>query len=157
MADAAPAAARERPGRPGPVAAAGVSEGARDMSDAFPQDLAYTSEHEWWRAADGAVGITHFAQQSLGDVVYVELPAVGQRVEAGRPFGTVESVKSVSDLYSPVSGTVIAVNSLLAREPEQVNRDPYGAGWMIRVQVDPGAPTVPLLRADEYRARVEGN
>ena len=128
----------------------------RSVSEPFPQGLSYTSEHEWWRAADGAVGITHFAQASLGDVVYVELPAVGARVEAGQPFGTVESVKSVSDLYAPVTGTVTAVNADLTGEPERVNRDPYGEGWMIRVQVDAGAATAPLLTADQYRAQVEG-
>jgi glycine cleavage system H protein len=125
-------------------------------SGPFPPELRYTRDHEWWRAADGAVGITDFAQAALGDVVYVELPAVGTRVEAGKPFGTVESVKSVSDLYAPVTGTVVAVNGALSEAPEAVNRDPYGAGWMIRVQPDPASPPAALLTADEYRALVEG-
>lgn len=125
------------------------------MSDPYPQDLRYTAEHEWWRPADGAVGITHFAQSALGDVVYVELPAVGTRIEAGKPFGTVESVKSVSDLYAPVTGTVVEVNAALADAPERVNRDPYGEGWMIRVEAARDAPAPTLLTADEYRALVE--
>jgi glycine cleavage system H protein len=126
------------------------------LGEAFPGELRYTREHEWWRPADGTVGITDFAQRSLGDVVYVELPPVGSRVEAGKPFGTVESVKSVSDLYAPVTGTVTAVNDALAAAPERVNQDPYGEGWLIRVAPDPGGPTMELLSADAYRALVEG-
>ena len=124
--------------------------------DPFPQALRYTADHEWWRPQDGAVGITDFAQSSLGDVVYVELPAVGTRVQSGRPFGTVESVKSVSDLCAPVTGTVTAVNSNLADEPERVNRDPYGDGWMVRVAADPGTSTADLLSAAQYQALVAG-
>ena len=125
------------------------------MDEAFPQDLGYTAEHEWFRASDGAVGITMHAQDALGDVVYVELPAVGSRVEAGQPFGTVESVKSVSDLYAPVSGTVLEVNAALAEAPELCNRDPYGAGWMLRLRPEAGGTA--LLSAAEYRALVEAS
>jgi glycine cleavage system H protein len=124
------------------------------LAERFPEDLAYTREHEWYRATDGAVGITDHAQAALGDVVYVELPAPGTRLEAGRPFGTVESVKSVSDLYAPVTGVVVAVNEELARAPELVNQDPYGRGWMLRVRAE--GPVQGLLTAEEYRRLVEG-
>lgn len=118
------------------------------MAEVCPEDLGYTAEHEWFRAADGTVGITDHAQRALGDVVYVELPAPGTRLVAGQPFGTVESVKSVSDLYAPVSGTVTEVNGALAGQPELVNQDPYGAGWMLRVALSGPLPT--LLSAAEY-------
>lgn len=124
------------------------------MAEGFPDDLAYTAEHEWYRDSDGTVGITDHAQQALGDIVYVELPAVGARLEAGKPFGTVESVKSVSELYAPVSGVVLALNGALAAAPELVNQDPYGRGWMIRVQG--ASDTGSLLTAGQYRALVEG-
>ena len=126
------------------------------MSTEVPEDLQYTAEHEWWRASDGAVGITDFAQRSLGDVVFVELPSVGAELTAGTPFGTVESVKSVSDLYAPVSGRVAAVNRALESAPELVNRDPYGQGWMIKLVVASGAEAQGLLSAADYRASVEG-
>lgn len=122
------------------------------MAEGYPKELRYTAEHEWFRSADGAVGITDHAQHSLGDVVYVELPSPGAVLEAGQPFGTVESVKSVSDLYAPVSGTVTEVNTALAARPELVNQDPYGAGWMLRVAVSEPLPT--LLSADEYAQMV---
>ncbi len=120
----------------------------------FPEGLAYTPEHEWYRAEDGTVGVTDHAQRSLGDVVYVELPAVGAEVEAGRPFGTIESVKSVSDLFAPVRGTVVAANTALADQPELVNREPYGGGWLIRVE--PAGDPSGLLDAAAYRRLVEG-
>ena len=107
-----------------------------------PEDLRYTEEHEWARA-DGAritVGITDYAQDALGDVVYIDLPATGTRVEAGQPFGEVESTKSVSDLYAPVSGTIVERNEALEASPELVNSDPYGDGWMVVIEAaDPGA------------------
>lgn len=106
-----------------------------------PPDLRYTAEHEWVRdAADGhvAIGITDFAQEQLGDVVYVELPKVGASLVAMQPFGVVESVKAASDLYSPLTGTVAAINPALADTPELVNTDPYGEGWMITLA--PSAP-----------------
>ena len=103
-----------------------------------PEELRYTKEHEWVRV-DGnrlTVGITDFAQDALGDVVYVDVPEAGTQVRAGEPFGEVESTKSVSDLYAPVSGTVLESNTLLADSPEVVNREPYGAGWIARVRPD---------------------
>ena len=124
------------------------------MEVELPGGLGYTPEHEWFRAADGAVGITAHAQRALGDIVYVELPAVGARVEAGRAFGAVESVKSVSDLYAPVTGVVEAVNDELAAAPELVNQDPYGRGWIIRVRIE-GTPSG-LLDAEAYRRLVGG-
>jgi glycine cleavage system H protein len=117
----------------------------------IPDDLRYTKEHEWLRA-DGTVGITDYAQDQLGDVVFVELPAVGRVLKQGEAFGVVESVKSVSDLYSPVDGTVVAVNEALAKAPELVNQDPYGAGWLVRLDVSGGSEA--LLDAAQYRALV---
>jgi glycine cleavage system H protein len=113
----------------------------------YPSDRKYTKEHEWI-SADGAIGITTHAQDSLGDIVFVELPKVGAEITAGKTFGTVESVKAVSDLYAPVSGTVTAVNEALATAPEQVNKDAHGA-WMIKVKVkDPGEMNALLSAAD---------
>lgn len=124
------------------------------MAEEFPEALRYTAEHEWFRAEDGAVGITHHAQHALGDIVYVELPAAGARLTAGRPFGSVESVKSVSDLFAPVDGVVIEANPELGGAPELVNADPYGRGWLVRVRAE-GQPAG-LLTAAEYRRLVEG-
>src|SRR5919198_5707459 len=123
----------------------------------FPDDLKYTREHEWVRAEGNVlrVGITDFAQDALGDVVYVEIPEVGTAVTAGEPFGEVESTKSVSAVYAPVSGQVVERNGALADSPELVNEDPYGDGWMILIE--PGDPTEvdSLLDADGYRAFTE--
>ncbi|MCL4368045.1 MAG: glycine cleavage system protein GcvH [Actinobacteria bacterium] len=104
----------------------------------YPEDLKYTKDHEWLRESgrQGRVGITDFAQHQLGDVVFVELPEVGRRLKAGEAFGVVESVKTVSDLYSPANGTVIEVNPKLLDHPELVNQDPYGEGWMIKLEVE---------------------
>ncbi|BBL80555.1 glycine cleavage system H protein [Rubrobacter xylanophilus] len=120
----------------------------------IPQDLQYTRTHEWVRIEDGTatVGITDHAQEELGDVVFVELPEPGSSVEAGEPFGTIESVKAVSDLYSPVSGEVAEVNRTLEESPERVNEDPYGEGWLIRVRIS-GQPD--LLSPEEYASRLE--
>jgi glycine cleavage system H protein len=118
----------------------------------YPDDLGYTAEHEWVRLTDGTarVGITGYAQDALGDVVFVTLPDVGDTVTAGQTCGEVESTKSVSDLYAPVSGTVTARNDALDGSPELVNSDPYGEGWMFEVQLADGeAPQ--LLGADQYR------
>ena len=108
----------------------------------YPEDLKYTNEHEWAAALEGdrvRVGITDFAQDALGDVVYVEVPEEGTEVQAGQPFGEVESTKSVSDIYSPVSGTVVERNPSLADSPELVNQDPYGDGWLVVIQMtNPG-------------------
>ena len=122
----------------------------------FPDDLHYTKEHEWLRLEgnDGRVGITDFAQDALGDVVFVELPAVGATLTQGQTFGVVESNKTVSDLFAPVSGRVTAVNQVLRDEPERVNRDPYGEGWMIRIAVTKPDEVEGLLDADGYRAFV---
>jgi glycine cleavage system H protein len=125
----------------------------------YPEDLKYTSEHEWIRSpgeADGSVrvGITHFAQDSLGDIVFVSLPEVGTQVQAGSPVGELESTKSVSDIYAPVSGTVVARNDALDSTPEVVNNDPYGDGWLFEVVPDDGAAVDGLLDAAAYQAQL---
>ena len=124
----------------------------------FPDDLKYTSEHEWVRAADGAarVGITDYAQDALGDIVYVSLPTVGSRVEAGSPLGELESTKSVSDIYAPVSGTVVARNESLDATPELVNNDPYGGGWLFEIVPSDPAQLDGLLDAAAYEASLTG-
>jgi glycine cleavage system H protein len=114
----------------------------------YPTDRKYTKEHEWI-TADGTVGITHHAQDSLGDIVFVELPKVGTEITTGKPFGTVESVKAVSDLFAPVSGTVTAVNEDLATAPEKVNKDAHGA-WMVKIKVKDPAEMNVLLSAADY-------
>lgn len=126
----------------------------------YPDDLRYTSEHEWVRSpgdAEGSVrvGITHFAQEQLGDIVYVQLPEVGDEVVAGAPCGELESTKSVSDLFAPVTGQVVARNEKLGSAPEQVNADPYGVGWMIEIVPTDPTDLDDLLAAEEYRAQVE--
>jgi glycine cleavage system H protein len=124
----------------------------------FPEDLRYTDEHEWVRA-DGAggarVGITDFAQGALGDIVFVTLPGQGAEIEAGSSCGELESVKSVSDVYAPVTGTVTGVNPALEANPELVNSDPYGEGWMFEVRLADPSSVELLLDADAYRAVVE--
>jgi len=121
----------------------------------IPSELKYTKSHEWVRFENGVavVGITDFAQSELGDVVYVELPEVGRALAEDEAFGTVESVKTVSELISPVPGKVVEVNPALANQPELVNSDPYGAGWMVKVEV--GGEAQGLLSADEYAATIE--
>jgi len=116
-----------------------------------PTDRLYTKEHEWVKVEGdrGTVGITDFAQKQLGDVVFLELPEVGKKVKAHERFGTVESVKAVSDLFSPVGGEVVEVNAALVAKPETVNGDPYGAGWMIRLKLDAGGPS-DLMDARQY-------
>ena len=117
-----------------------------------PSELKSTEEHEWTRA-DGAritVGITEYAQDALGDVVYVDLPATGTRVEQGQPFGEVESTKSVSDLYAPLSGTIVERNESLESNPELVNSDPYGEGWMVVIEADDPDSATGLLSAEAY-------
>jgi len=126
---------------------------------AVPDELRYTEEHEYLRATDEAgvyeVGITDYAQGELGDVVFVELPKAGDRFERMEVFGTIEAVKAVSELFSPVAGEVVAVNGSLDASPGAVNTDPYGDGWMIRIRVDDTADVDALLDADTYRARTE--
>ena len=124
----------------------GSQEPKADMP--YPSDRKYTKEHEWI-TADGTVGITHHAQDSLGDIVFVELPKVGTELTMGRTFGTVESVKAVSDLFAPASGTVTAVNEALATAPEQVNKDAHAA-WMIKVKMKDPAEMNALLSAADY-------
>ena len=120
-------------------------------------DLRYTKDHEWVRltAGVGRIGITDHAQQQLGDVVFVELPKVGVAVTAGTRFGTVESVKAVSELFSPVTGKVTASNDDLQKKPETVNSDPYGSAWMIEVQLANPAEVEGLMTADQYDAFVK--
>jgi glycine cleavage system H protein len=123
----------------------------------FPDDLRYTGEHEWARL-EGArvrVGITDFAQDALGDVVYVDLPEVGAAVHAATPFGEVESTKSVSDVYSPVTGTIVERNPLIEERPELVNEQPYEDGWLIVVSVADEASLDDLMDAAAYRSFVE--
>lgn len=123
-----------------------------------PADLRYSTDHEW-ALADGEVvriGITDYAQDALGDVVYVELPQVGDRVEQGEPFGEVESTKSVSELFAPVSGVVSEVNDELAGAPQRLNEDPYGDGWICTVTFDDSAQLDSLLDADGYRDLIAG-
>ena len=117
-----------------------------------PDGLFYSKEHEWARNDDGVVtiGITDHAQSELGDVVFVELPEAGTSVRAGEPFGVVESVKSVSDLYSPVSGKVTEVNAVLESEPETVNSSPYDSGWMIKVECSDLSELDGLMSAEDY-------
>ena len=117
-----------------------------------PSELKYTEEHEWTSEDSGRikVGITQYAQDALGDVVYVDLPATGTRVEKGQPFGEVESTKSVSDLYAPVSGTIVERNESLESNPELVNSDPYGEGWMVVIEADDPNALDGLLSAEDY-------
>jgi glycine cleavage system H protein len=127
----------------------------------YPDDLRYTAEHEWVRSpgdAEGSVriGITDYAQEQLGDIVYVQLPDIGEEITAGAPCGELESTKSVSDLYAPLTGQVVARNDELDTSPEQVNSDPYGAGWMIEVVPSDPSDLDGLLNAREYRIQVEG-
>ncbi|PYS93614.1 MAG: glycine cleavage system protein GcvH [Acidobacteria bacterium] len=118
----------------------------------IPEDLHYSKDHEWVRVEGdtGTVGITDHAQDSLGDVVFVELPRVGEKFEAHEAFGNVESVKAVSELFCPVSGEVTEVNETLQDEPEKVNTDPYGAGWMIRLRLSDPGDVDRLMTAAEY-------
>ena len=122
----------------------------------YPSDLKYDKEHEWVRVeGDIAImGISHFAQHQLGEVVYVDLPSEGDAVSAGEAFGEIESVKSVSELYSPVDGEIVKVNSALADTPETVNEDPYGEGWMLQVKLADPSQVDGLLSAEEYEALV---
>ena len=124
----------------------------------IPDDLKYTSEHEWVRAGDGRVriGITHYAQDALGDVVFVSLPEVGTSVSAGESFGEVESTKSVSEIYAPVTGEVVARNDALESRPDLVNQDPYGEGWLVEIATGDGEPSG-LLDADAYRGLTEAS
>jgi len=124
----------------------------------LPDELRYTSEHEWVRQDEDevTVGITDYAQEQLGDVVYVELPEVGTRLTQGDTFGTIESVKAVSDLFAPVSGEVTARNEALTDGPEMVNESPYGDGWLIQMQIKDQSQVGQLLKAEAYRNEASG-
>ncbi|MCK4738544.1 MAG: glycine cleavage system protein GcvH [Deltaproteobacteria bacterium] len=123
----------------------------------FPDNVKYTKEHEWVREEDGAVviGITDYAQDSLGDVVYVELPEEGSTVTREETYGVVESVKAVSDLYAPVSGTVLEVNEAIVDSPEVINDEPYGEAWMLKIELSDSSELGDLLSVDEYKKFVE--
>ncbi|BFU44348.1 glycine cleavage system protein GcvH [Krasilnikovia sp. MM14-A1004] len=125
----------------------------------IPEDLRYTSEHEWV-AGDGSgpvrVGITHFAQDALGDIVYVQLPEEGTAVRAGDALGEIESTKSVSEIYAPISGTVVTRNATLADEPELINAEPYAAGWLVEIAPEDPDSLQGLLDAAAYRSLTEG-
>jgi glycine cleavage system H protein len=122
----------------------------------YPQELLYTKEHEWIRVDEeiGTIGITDHAQKELGDIVFVELPRPGDHVTANETFGTVESVKAVSDIFSPVTGVVTAVNGKLQDHPEMVNTDPHGDAWLIKVRLDDRRETEKLMTADEYETYI---
>jgi glycine cleavage system H protein len=121
-----------------------------------PEDLLYTEEHEWI-AVDGdiaTIGITDYAQGELGDVVFIELPEVGAQVKHMEPFGTIEAVKAVSDLFAPVTGEVTEVNGVLTNAPETINKDPYGQGWMVKIKMSNTEEAKSLLDADAYKKKV---
>lgn len=123
----------------------------------FPEDLKYTAEHEWVRSGNGSkvrVGVTDYAAEQLGDIVYVSLPEIGDTVAAGDACGELESTKSVSDLFSPVSGVISGINELLSGTPETINTDPYGDGWLFELDVDDDADLDGLLDADAYAEEV---
>jgi glycine cleavage system H protein len=122
----------------------------------LPEDLRYTKEHEWIRVSgnEATIGITEFAQKELGDIVYVDINTVGEAIRQNDIFGTVEAVKTVSDLFIPVSGTIIEVNELLNAQPDLVNSDPYGKGWMIRMTISDPQELEGLLSANTYAATI---
>ena len=122
----------------------------------FPAELKYTKDHEWIRVegTDAVIGITEFAQRELGDIVYVDITSVGKEVSKEDVFGTVEAVKTVSDLFMPVTGTVLEINPKLDSQPELVNTDPYGDGWMVKISLQNPADAGQLLSADDYKAIV---
>lgn len=122
----------------------------------FPAELRYTKDHEWVRlnGDEAMVGITDFAQRELGDIVYVEVESVGKQLDAGAVFGTVEAVKTVSDLYVPVSGTITELNPALANAPELVNNDPYGEGWMVKMKIRDASDLKTLMDAKAYEQMV---
>jgi len=123
----------------------------------YPEDLRYSSEHEWVRVEGNKarIGVTDYAQGELGDVVFVDLPSAGDTITAGQAFAVIESVKSVSDVYAPVSGTVVAVNDRLSDSPELINQSPYEDGWIVEVELSDPSEVNSLMTAAEYRASVE--
>jgi glycine cleavage system H protein len=147
-----------RVSRPGGGGATGATYALEGADVDVPQDLRYTPDHEWLRLEDGeaVVGITAYAADELGDVVFVELPDVGRRLARAEAFGVVESVKTASDLYSPSAGEVVAVNDALGSRPELVNSEPYGAGWMVRLRLDDPVAAGELMDAAAYRDQIGG-
>ncbi len=139
-----------------PCPRGGASDNVQTMK--IPDDLRYSSDHEWVRLEDGRVrvGITDYAQDALGDVVFVQVPEVGAEVTAGQSISEVESTKSVSDIYAPVTGTVVEVNTGLGDTPQRLNDDPYGDGWIFVVELSDPSQVEALLGAAEYRALVDG-
>jgi len=125
----------------------------------YPDDLKYTNSHEYIRLENdlATVGITAFAIDQLGDIVFLDLPEVGTKVEKGQTFGTIESVKAVEDIYSPVTGTVMEANTALVDEPENIGNDPYGASWLLKVNIEDAGELDGTMSASEYRGKVEGN
>jgi len=123
----------------------------------YPKDLKYTKEHEWIRVEgdEGTIGITHFAQKELGDIVFIELPEEGEEVIQGDSLAVIESVKAVSDVYSPVSGTIIQVNQRLADEPELINKDPYDEGWIVVIKIKDMDELEALMSSEEYQESLE--
>jgi glycine cleavage system H protein len=123
----------------------------------YPQEFLYTKEHEWIRVDEqiGTIGITDYAQKELGDIVYVELPKPGEHMTATESFGTVESVKAVSEIYSPVSGEVTAVNTKLQNNPEMLNSDPHGEAWLVQVRLSDRSEIEKLMTADEYGTYIQ--
>ena len=124
------------------------------MTFDVPEDCYYLESHEWYRPDDGHIGITDFAQDELGDVVFVELPSVGDHIEQDDEFGVVESIKAVSDLYAPVSGEVVAVNENLEDQPELLNDDPFGDGWLLEIELEDEGELENLLDADDYADQI---
>ncbi len=124
----------------------------------YPNDFLYTKDHEWIKVEgdEGLVGITDFAQNHLGDIIYIELPAVGKKLGVHDAIGAVESVKSVSDVYSPVAGEVVAVNDALAQAADTVNKDPHGTGWIVRLKIADKGQLANLMKAADYEKYLEG-
>jgi glycine cleavage system H protein len=122
----------------------------------YPENFRYTKEHEWVlvEGDTGTIGITDHAQEELGDIVYVDLPQVGARLETGKSLGSVESVKAVSDIYAPLSGEVLEINSLLADAPEKLNQDPHGSAWLVKIRLDAPAEALNLLSAADYQTYI---
>jgi len=119
----------------------------------YPHDLSYTKDHEWIKVENGVgtVGITHYAQEALGDIVFIELPPVGETVNAGDVLGSIESVKAVSDIFTPITGEIKEANSDLEGEPEVINSDPYGKGWIVRIAIENESELDDLMDSEEYQ------
>lgn len=122
----------------------------------IPKDIRYTNDHEWVRVegGEGVIGITDYAQSELGDIVFIDMPDVGANFSAGDPFGTIEAVKAAADLNIPISGEITAVNGLLDQNPELINQEPYGSGWIIKIKMDNSEDFNTLMSADEYAALI---